>query len=158
MKQTNICFLIKDDQVLLGMKKRGFGMGKWNGFGGKLKEGEDVRAAMARELQEEAGVVVLPQDLKEAGTLEFHFNDNPDWNNFCHIFTITAWTGEPSESEEMRPQWYAIDSLPFDSMWIDDPHWVPFVLAGKKIKAKFLFDAKGEVILEQNITSSLQTL
>ena len=56
MKQTNICFLIKDHQVLLGMKKRGFGVGKWNGFGGKLKEGEDVKAALAREIKEEIGI------------------------------------------------------------------------------------------------------
>jgi len=37
MKQTTIIFPIYDDQVLLGMKKRGFGEGKWNGFGGKLE-------------------------------------------------------------------------------------------------------------------------
>ena len=42
MKQTNLCFLLKDGKVLLGMKKRGFGAGKWNGFGGKLKEGKGL--------------------------------------------------------------------------------------------------------------------
>lgn len=151
MKQTNICFLLEDDQVLLGMKKRGFGAGKWNGFGGKLKEGEDVRTAMVREVREEAGVDILPDDLIEAGTLEFHFANNPDWDNFCYLFTAKSWIGEPSESEEMRPQWYAITDIPFNSMWIDDRHWLPLVLAGKKLKAEFLFDAKGETILEKTI-------
>ena len=30
-------------QLLLGMKKRGFGVGKWNGFGGKFDAGETAR-------------------------------------------------------------------------------------------------------------------
>ncbi len=28
--------------VLLGLKKRGFGVGKWNGFGGKVEPGESI--------------------------------------------------------------------------------------------------------------------
>lgn len=134
------------------MKKRGFGVGKWNGLGGKLKEGEDAKVAAVRELQEEIGVTILPENLKEAGTLEFHFKDNPDWDNFCYVFTVTQSTDEPSESEEMRPEWYAVGELPFDHMWIDDPHWLPLVLAGKSVEAEFLFDAKGDVLLEKTVS------
>jgi hypothetical protein len=32
-------------------------------------------------------------------------------------------------------------------MWVDDPHWLPLVLAGKKIKGRFLFDDSGKEIL-----------
>jgi 8-oxo-dGTP pyrophosphatase MutT (NUDIX family) len=35
-------------EILLGMKKRGFGAGKWNGFGGKLEENESNEAAAKR--------------------------------------------------------------------------------------------------------------
>jgi hypothetical protein len=68
---------------------------------------------------------------------------------------LAEWSGEPSESEEVRPQWYPIDKLPFDAMWVDDPHWVPLVLAGKKIKARFLFDDSGAELL--NFAVSPQT-
>lgn len=34
--------------VLLGMKKRGFGAGKWNGFGGKVQPGETIEEAARR--------------------------------------------------------------------------------------------------------------
>ncbi|OIP76236.1 MAG: hypothetical protein AUK09_02515 [Parcubacteria group bacterium CG2_30_36_38] len=40
MKQATLCLLIKRDskEILLAMKKRGFGVGKWNGVGGKFDE------------------------------------------------------------------------------------------------------------------------
>lgn len=47
------------DQILLGMKKRGFGMGKWNGFGGKVEPGETIEEGALREMAEESGVCVL---------------------------------------------------------------------------------------------------
>lgn len=45
------------DQVLLAMKKKGFGEGWWNGYGGKVEAGETVEAAMVRELREESSTV-----------------------------------------------------------------------------------------------------
>ena len=42
-------------RVLLGMKKRGFGAGMWNGFGGKVELGETVEEGARRELEEETG-------------------------------------------------------------------------------------------------------
>lgn len=42
-------------RVLLGMKKRGPGTGKWNGFGGKLHANETMVECAARELHEESG-------------------------------------------------------------------------------------------------------
>ena len=152
MKETTLCFLVKDGQVLLGMKKRGFGIGKWNGIGGKLKEGEDLKVATVREVNEEIGVDIALDDLREAGTLEFHFQNTPDWDNLCHVFVTTKWSGAPSESDEMRPEWHHMHSLPFDSMWVDDPHWVPFVLAGKKIKGRFLFTDDGKEVLNSAVS------
>ena len=39
------------------MKKRGFGAGRWNGFGGKVAPAETIEDAARRELLEEAGVL-----------------------------------------------------------------------------------------------------
>lgn len=39
-KLFSLVLLRQGEEVLLGLKKRGFGAGKWNGFGGKLEAGE----------------------------------------------------------------------------------------------------------------------
>ncbi len=147
MKQTTLCFLLKDDKVLLAMKKRGFGAGKWNGVGGKIEEGETSVAAAAREVKEEIGIIVAPEDLQEVGTLDFDFSDNYEWAQVCTVFVARTWKGDPIESEEMRPQWYPQNVLPFQAMWVDDPHWLPLVLSGKKIKGKFLFEDEGRSMI-----------
>lgn len=136
------------------MKKRGFGLGKWNGVGGKLKDGETIEESAVREIKEEIGVDVSLKDLKNMGTLKFQFDENPEWDQTCQIFTVHTWEGEPTESEEMRPQWYSTSELPFDTMWVDDPHWLPKMLAGQMIDGEFLFDKTGGTMLNFKVTIS----
>src|SRR3989338_3154367 len=143
MRQATLSFLIKDNGVCLAMKKRGFGVGKGNGVGGKGADGETVVAAASRETEEEIGVRVLPEELEPKAVLRFYFNEKPEWNQEVHVFVAHRWDGEPQETEEMRPQWYRHDALPFSEMWIDDPHWLPNVLAGKKLEADFYFNNDG---------------
>lgn len=144
MKPTTLCLLLTENQILLAMKKRGFGMGKWNGVGGKVEIGETVPEAALRELREEIGVTASLENLEEVGSIEFYFTEKPDWNLHMHIFLIRNWKGEPVESEEMKPQWFSFEKIPYDSMWADDPYWLPKVLEGKKIKASFYFNGDGE--------------
>lgn len=39
-------------EVLLGKKKRGWMVGIWNGFGGKVENGETIEQGAIRELKE----------------------------------------------------------------------------------------------------------
>ena len=55
--ETTLCLLRKDNKILLAMKKRGFGTGKYNGVGGKIENGETLNEAMIRETKEEIGVI-----------------------------------------------------------------------------------------------------
>ncbi len=41
-KVLTLVYILKGDEILLGLKKRGFGTGKWNGFGGKVKLDEET--------------------------------------------------------------------------------------------------------------------
>ena len=65
MKHVTLLFLIKDDsqEILLAMKKRGFGEGKFNCTGGKIEEGETIPQAAIREAKEEIGVDIDEKDI-----------------------------------------------------------------------------------------------
>lgn len=132
--------------MLLGMKKRGFGAGRWNGFGGKLHEGETLEQAAVRETEEE--VAITPRDLEERGVLEFTFEHNPELLE-VHVFKAGNWAGEPQETEEMRPEWFKIKQIPYDEMWADDKIWLPLFLEGKQFKGRFLFDENDQILSQK---------
>ncbi len=143
-----LCIVHNHSQILLGMKKRGFGMGRWNGFGGKVEKGETIEEAAVREIKEEAGIEI-EQKLEKIGILNFEFQGNPEILE-VHIFRGEKFNGQPIESEEMKPQWFHIDEIPYSEMWPDDIHWIPLFLERKKFKGKFLF-GENDVILKQKL-------
>lgn len=137
--ETTLCLLKKEDSILLALKKRGFGEGKYNGVGGKLENNETPEEAMIRECKEEIGVT--PTSYEKVGYIHFdeYYKGKKEQIAF-HLYTVTEWEGEITESEEMRPQWFFIDKIPYEKMFPDDKHWLPYIIQGKKINAYFDFD------------------
>ncbi len=142
-KVLTLCIIYQHPRILLGMKKRGFGAGRWNGFGGKVNKGENIVEAAKRELLEEAGIVI--DKAEYVGILDFSWKDKPELLE-VNIFKADNFNGEPVESEEMRPQWFHIDEIPFSEMWQDDKYWFPLFLKNKKFKGRFLFDESDNVL------------
>lgn len=148
-KILTLCLAVQDGKILLGMKKRGFGAGRWNGFGGKIEPGETTEEAAKREMLEESGVSIEAMEL--VGRHEFEFAKNPGEILEVPVYRVEAFSGEPKETEEMRPQWFAFDEIPFDTMWADDRYWMALFLEGKKFKGYFLF-GEGDKILKHSIS------
>jgi len=145
-KKLTLCIPHKENRVLLGMKKRGFGQGRWNGFGGKLEEGETIEQAALREVREECGIEV--SDMEELGTVQFSWPRKESQEDLeVHIFKARAFEGEPVETEEMKPQWFGLDEIPFTAMWQDDPYWFPYFLKDRKFEGKFSF-GEGDTLID----------
>ncbi len=147
-KLFTLVFIVKGKNILLGMKKRGFGAGRWNGFGGKVEPGESIDEAARRETKEECGVGITA--MEEVGIHEFRFAAKPDEVLEVHVFRVSEYKWEPVETEEMRPQWFSVTEIPYDNMWPDDRLWIPTFLAGKKFRTSFLFGEE-DTVLEQEI-------
>ncbi|KAH9941129.1 NUDIX hydrolase domain-like protein [Epithele typhae] len=162
---TNAFVIINDARILLGYKKRGFGAGLWNGFGGKVDAGETSAQAAVRELEEEAGITA---PLAHCGTL-FFVLEGSEHAFHIDIFRADEFTGDVTESEEMRPQWHAIQDalfplhtrravsaeaaagaaglpeIPLTNMWPDDKHWLPIMFARRRFVGRADFAADGRM-------------
>lgn len=154
MKHVTECIVVCEarQQVLLGVKLRGFGQGKVVGYGGKLEPGETVVEAAARELHEETGLHAAPGQLDEVAILTFHFPNRPDWGHVIHVFLVPAWTGEPAGSDEITAEWYDLDFVPYDRMWDDARIWLPRVLAGERLRATFVYADDNETVQDHHVT------
>jgi len=136
-KYTNAFVLSPDrSKILLGMKKRGFGVDKYNGFGGKVELGESPLDAAVRELKEEAGI---DAPLRHCGVILFK-SAGLDFSHYIDLYRAEEYSGHVTESEEMRPEWFSTQlnggggfaPIPYERMWADDILWMPLLLSSEK--------------------------
>jgi mutator protein MutT len=140
----NLCYIINhQDEILLQYKRKGFGVGKWNGPGGKVELGETSEQAVIREVKEETGLDI--KNLKKMAELEFYFINKEEWNQAVHVYVTKDFTGDMQASDEGELKWFKINEIPYDKMWDDDPYWLPNILAGEFMKMKFYFDCNANL-------------
>jgi 8-oxo-dGTP diphosphatase len=163
-----------EDRILLGFKRRGFGQGKWNGFGGKVEDGEQIREAALRELYEEAGVYCVGdghqassrctlqpsqgQSFRWAGRLFFSFEEETFPNMIVDLFSgMICACRQPRASEEMEPHWFPCSQIPYELMWPDDAVWLPRLIEQDRartpsvLEAHFHYDAAAEKIHSERV-------
>ena len=121
-------------------------MGKWNGLWWKKEPHETIEASAVREIAEESGIIITENQLAFHWTIQFIFQWKEDWNQIVYIYSIPNYQWEePVETEEMNPKWFSIHDIPFDSMWEDDPFWLPRMLQGETILSEAIFDENGKL-------------
>ncbi|KAI0777178.1 NUDIX hydrolase domain-like protein [Trametes elegans] len=162
---TNAFIIHENEKVLLGYKKRGFGMGLWNGFGGKVDPGETPAQAAVRELEEESGVTA---PLQHCGTLFFVVEGVETAFNI-NVYSAYEYSGTIVETDEMRPKWFSIQEsllprsnaltivdpgeeqrealppIPLEQMWADDEFWMPLMFNRRKFVGRADFGADNKM-------------
>ncbi|MDD2487074.1 MAG: 8-oxo-dGTP diphosphatase [Candidatus Gracilibacteria bacterium] len=147
MRQTTLVLVFNQKgEILLNMKKRGFGEGKYNGAGGKLESGETIIEGAKRELYEETGIDLSAERFEKKGFFHFTFENRTDWNQEVTLFVIKDYTGEAFETEEMKPTWFNTEEIPYDKMWEDDSYWLPRVIKGEDVEYEFNFNDDGNIL------------
>jgi 8-oxo-dGTP diphosphatase len=135
-ERATLLFVIREEMILLILKKRGLGAGKVNGPGGRLEPGETPLQCAIRETQEELGVTAT--GVREAGVLRFQFVDGH--SIFGTVFRADDCVGTPIDTDEATPLWTPVEAIPYDRMWQDDRLWIPMLLTGRRFDGRFVFD------------------
>ena len=149
--RATLCFILKDNRVLLLKKSKGLiGQGKWNAPGGKIISNEDPKDCATREVFEETRLSVT--ELEQVGKLYFYKNGirlNPVWP--VYVFLSRKFEGVPIDGREGYLKWFSIDSLPFDEMWEDDRYWYKLALDGPRFEGWFYYSGDFEKLIDHRI-------
>ena len=138
-----VSIIYQPPRILLGMKKIKFGKGKYNGFGGGVKDGESLEECAIRETLEESHIT--PINPERMGKIRFQF-EGDEQDHLVHFFRAMEFLGQPLETREMKPVWINISNIPYSQMWADDKYWLPLLISGKKFKGNFLFDVSHQIV------------
>lgn len=104
-----------------------------------------------RELQEETGITVDESRFEHVGSIKFSFATKKERDQECHIYVIKNYTGEFQESEELLPQWWDTDKIPYEKMRADDIYRMPRMLQGEHIEYLFHFDDEGNILSHEQL-------
>lgn len=138
MKVATLGIIIRNNQVLLGFKKKGeIGSQTVNGPGGKVEEGESLEECLVRETKEELGIELDKEKLEKTAVITFFAKGVVDFE--VHIFRTSIFSGTPQETLDMIPAWYDIDNLPFDKMLESDRKWFEKAIHGDKFNANVYY-------------------
>ena len=155
MFEVSVVYILRagtgGDEVLLGEKLTGLGVGKVVGPGGKQEPGETPVATAVREVREEVGLALSPENLVPLARITYPFVGRPKLSQRSHAFVVREWSGEPRSSDEIFPAWWAISHLPLTRMWSDAALWLPRALGGEFVEATFEI-GKSDQVLSQQMT------
>ena len=145
LPEVCVVYLIRDGvtgpEVLLGRKLTGLGKGKVVAPGGKLEAGESPNDAAVREVREEVGITVDPNELEPLGVLTYLFPTKTSWSQVSRAFRVYGDFGDAVASDEIEASWVPIDMVEVDEMWDDAKYWLPDLLGGDAVVATFEFGA-----------------
>ncbi len=121
MKQTTLCYIDNGDSYLMlhrVKKANDASHGKWIGVGGKCEADESPDECMLREVREETGLEISEWHYR--GIVTFISDTWP--NEYMHLFTATAWRGEPDMSidDEGTLAWIPKKELMDLNLWEGD--------------------------------------
>ena len=149
MKNTTLCYLEQNGAYLMMhrvKKVNDENKDKWIGIGGHVEPYESPHDCVLREIREETGLTVLPEDCDYRGVISFC---SPSYETeYMHLFRTARFSGElRTDCNEGVLEWIPRDRLMALPMWegdriflrlLDEP--TPF------FSLKLCYDAAGNLL------------
>jgi 8-oxo-dGTP pyrophosphatase MutT (NUDIX family) len=126
-KEGILCFFRRSNEVLLLKvdygRENNLGL-VWGGVSGYIDYGETPEGAAIREIKEELGVVVIPEDLQKKGSVAVSAELTLD------VFFVRPPIKkiQPMEKSIKAVKWFSIDDLPYAEMHPRTKVWLPSLL------------------------------
>ena len=139
-----VAIVYRHPKILLGVKKRKLGAGRYNGFGGGIEDDDgDIYDTAIRETRQEAEITLINPERR--GRILFHFQSD-EQDHDVHFFRARRYLGTPRETPEMTAEWFNVNNIPYEKMWAGDKYWLPILLSGNHFLGEFLFDSNHNIV------------
>lgn len=143
-KATVTLLIDKEGKVCLARKKKAihnenggieYSLGLYNGYGGKIDEGDlTILDTAIRELEEESGVSASQENLELVSRVYFYLKREEEFEPFMEVsfFFLKVWSGTPVEGKEMgEPTFFTRGEIPYNEMMPADKILFEKMLAGE---------------------------
>lgn len=155
---ATLCYIEHDGKTLMlerVKKDNDVHRGKFNGLGGKLKDGESPEQCAIREVKEESGLTI--KNPKLVGLLTFpKFIGEQHW--YVYVFKATSFAGTLIESPEGNLSWQDTITLHQLPLWQGDRYFLRWIQQDRFFIARFFYEEKilrqFEVTFPTNILSA----
>ena len=135
-----ICFIIKNDKVLLLFRNKAPNQFKWNGVGGKIEHNETPHESIKREIMEETGLIVN----------EVIFRGIVTWNNRSgmYVFIGNDIKGTCIEGPEGKLEWKELNWIYKTNEVVSNiPYFLDEIMStNSSLEHSFLYSETGGII------------
>ena len=149
MLLTTICYIVKDDQVLMlhrVKKENDMNANKWIGVGGKIEEGESPKECVLREVYEETGLTLNNVILKSIVTFNFAKYDN----ELMFVYIAEDFQGDIKECDEGVLKWIPIEKINDLELWEGDRYFLKHIFNNEGIQEiKLVYDLENRLVAHE---------
>ena len=138
-EETVLCYILKDDEVLMLKRKEDkedINSNKWMGVGGHLELNESPDDCVLREVKEETGLTLTSYDL--LGQIKFYYNNK--YTEKIYVYVGYEVKGEFIPCDEGELKFVKRDDIYNLPMWEGDKLFLKPLLDNKKFKCSLYYE------------------